>query len=91
LVEALGLLVVQVAITEVEGAAGPCKRNLFSTMPANDLDIFVIFVVDDIIEVSGGEIHTRTQVDLSRRKSRSEVRRHRVCSLPWWNVRVTEL
>ena len=49
-VEAARLLVVEHAVTEIEGAGGVGQRNLFVAALADDLDGLVFLVVDDCVE-----------------------------------------
>src|SRR5262249_52635241 len=50
LVEPPGFLIVEVAVTEVEGTAGLGEWNLLLAAFANDLNVLELLIVDDLVE-----------------------------------------
>ena len=52
LIEALRFLIVEVAVAEVEGAAGLGERDFLVAALADDLDVLELLVVDDFVEAA---------------------------------------
>src|ERR1019366_6647323 len=52
LIEPLGLLVVQCMVAEVKCTARLCERNFLLAAFTDDLDVFVLLVVDDLVKAA---------------------------------------
>ena len=52
MVETLGLLIVEVAVAEVEGAAGFRDGDFFDAAFGDNLDVLGFFMVDDFVEAA---------------------------------------
>ena len=65
LVEAPGLLSVEITVAKVEGAAWLGERYLLVAALADDLDVLELFIVDDLVETAAPLINENISTSLS--------------------------